>query len=128
MACPSLTSAYFIPCNVPLLHFLQIIGCNTSVKVVKNKLAPPFKTAEFEIEFGKGISREGEILDQALKYGVVAKVGSVHSYNGEIIGNSRENAKDHVRGHADLQDALIMHIRERLAGDGKEQSLPGPTI
>eukprot|EP00250_Pteridium_aquilinum_P002067 c12277_g1_i1 orf=319-867(-) len=100
----------------------QIAGSYTIVKVVKNKLAPPFKTAEFQIEFGKGISREGEILDQALKYGVIVKSGSVHLYNGKEMGKGREDVKEYLRGHAELQETLVMRIKERLAGVGEEHS------
>ncbi|KAI5055771.1 hypothetical protein GOP47_0029292 [Adiantum capillus-veneris] len=92
----------------------QII--NTMVKVVKNKLAPPFKTAEFEIELDRGISKEGEVLDQAVKHGVVEKSGSLYFYNGVRIGDGRENAKKFLRGDVELQETLTVCVKERLAG------------
>lgn len=98
----------------------QVIGSSTLVKVVKNKLAPPFKTAEFEIEFGKGISKEGEILDQALKHGLVSKSGNWHIFEDERMGNGRENAKNYLREHVELRETLFTRIKERLVGDGKE--------
>lgn len=101
----------------------QVIGSSTLVKVVKNKLAPPFKTAEFEIEFGKGISREGEILDQALKHGLVCKSGNWHICEDERMGNGRENAKNYLREHVELRETLFTRIKERLVGDGKEHPL-----
>ena len=71
----------------------EIIGNRTRIKVVKNKIAPPFKEAEFDIMFGKGISREGDILDLAVKFDIVDKSGAWYAYNGEKIGQGRENAK-----------------------------------
>jgi recombination protein RecA len=72
----------------------EIIGNRTRIKVVKNKIAPPFKEAEFDIMFGKGISREGDILDLAVKFDIVDKSGAWYAYNGEKIGQGRENAKN----------------------------------
>ena len=71
----------------------QIIGNQTRVKVVKNKVAPPFKVVEFDILYGEGISKEGEIIDLGVLSGIVEKSGSWYSYNGERIGQGRENAK-----------------------------------
>ena len=71
----------------------EIIGNRTRIKVVKNKIAPPFKEAEFDIMFGKGISKEGDILDLAVKFDIVDKSGAWYAYNGEKIGQGRENAK-----------------------------------
>ena len=77
----------------------EVIGSHTKVKVVKNKIAPPFKTAEFDIMFGKGISREGNILDLAADIGIVNKSGAWYAYNGEKIGQGRENAKNYLTEH-----------------------------
>ena len=71
----------------------EVIGNQTRVKIVKNKLAPPFKTVEFDIMYGEGISKTGEILDLASKLGLVEKAGAWYSYNGDRIGQGRENAK-----------------------------------
>ena len=92
----------------------EIIGSKTRVKVVKNKVAPPFKTAEFEIIFGKGISNSGCILDMAVAQGLIEKSGSWFSYNGEKIGQGRENAKLYLENHPELMDSLSDTIRDRL--------------
>ena len=76
----------------------------TRVKVVKNKIAPPFKEAEFDIMFGKGISREGDILDLAVNLGLVSKSGSWFAYNGDKIGQGRENAKHYLTEHPDIME------------------------
>ncbi|MCO5553707.1 hypothetical protein L7F22_007233 [Adiantum nelumboides] len=101
-------------------QFKTIHQSNTVVKVVKNKLAPPFKTAEFEIESGRGISKEGEVLDQAVKHGAVEKSGSLFFYNGTRIGDGRDNAKKFLRGDVQLQETLAVCIKESLARGGKE--------
>lgn len=96
----------------------ETIGSNTLVKVVKNKVAPPFKTAEFEIEFGKGISKEGEILDHALKFGFIKKSGGWLSYNDESMGNGKENAKKYLRENLELRETLLIRIKEQLKHSG----------
>ena len=80
----------------------EIVGSHTKVKVVKNKVAPPFKQAEFDIMFGTGISREGEILDLASDCSVVNKSGAWYSYNGDKIGQGRENAKIYLKDHPEV--------------------------
>ncbi len=93
----------------------EIIGSKTRVKVVKNKVAPPFKTAEFEIIFGKGISNSGCVLDMAVAHGVIDKSGSWFSYNGERIGQGRENAKKYLEDHPDVMDDISNKIKEKLS-------------
>ena len=100
----------------------EIIGSKTRVKVVKNKMAPPFKTAEFEIIFGKGISNSGCILDMAVSYGYIEKSGSWFSYNGEKIGQGRENAKMYLENHTELMDMLSDKIKEKLKPAEEEQA------
>ena len=100
----------------------EIIGSKTRVKVVKNKMAPPFKTAEFEIIFGKGISNSGCILDMAVSYGYIEKSGSWFSYNGEKIGQGRENAKMYLENHPELMDMLSDKIKEKLKPAEEEQT------
>ena len=78
----------------------EMVGNRTRVKIVKNKIAPPFKEAEFDIMFGKGISKEGDILDLAVKCDLVSKSGAWFAYNGDKIGQGRENAKTYRSGHA----------------------------
>ncbi len=96
----------------------EMIGNRTRVKVVKNKIAPPFKEAEFDIMFGKGISREGDVLDLAVTLGLVNKSGSWFSYNGDKIGQGRENAKNYLKEHEEVMTALDTKIREQYNFDG----------
>ncbi|HHV95504.1 MAG TPA: recombinase RecA [Clostridiaceae bacterium] len=95
----------------------EIIGSKTRVKVVKNKVAPPFKEAEFDIIYGEGISREGNILDVAVNLDIVNKSGSWYSYNDQRIGQGRENAKQFLKENKDIADEIERKIREnyRLA-------------
>ena len=90
----------------------EIVGNRTRVKVVKNKIAPPFKEAEFDIMFGKGISREGDILDLAVGLELVNKSGAWFAYNGEKIGQGRENAKKYLAEHPEVMETLDRQIRE----------------
>ncbi len=90
----------------------EVIGNHTRVKVVKNKVAPPFKEAEFDIMFGKGISREGDILDLASNLGIVNKSGAWYAYAGEKIGQGRENAKQYLAGHPDVRDEVEQKVRD----------------
>lgn len=89
----------------------DMVGSHTKVKVVKNKVAPPFKQAEFDIMFGTGISREGEILDLAADCAVVNKSGAWYSYNGDKIGQGRENAKLYLKEHQDIFDEIERKVR-----------------
>ena len=90
----------------------EIVGSHTKVKVVKNKVAPPFKQAEFDIMFGTGISREGEILDLASDCSVVNKSGAWYSYNGERIGQGRENAKQFLKDNLQVCEEVERKVRE----------------
>lgn len=92
----------------------EIIGSKTRVKVVKNKVAPPFKQAEFEIIFGKGICNSGCVLDMAVANGYIEKSGSWFSYNGEKIGQGRENAKLYLENHPEIMELLEAKIKEKL--------------
>lgn len=96
----------------------EMIGNRTRVKVVKNKIAPPFKEAEFDIMFGKGISKEGDILDLAVELGLVNKSGAWFSYNGDKIGQGRENAKIYLSEHREVMDVLDAKIRAHYNFDG----------
>ena len=93
----------------------EIVGNRTRVKVVKNKLAPPFKTCEFDIIYGKGISREGCILDLALEYGIIQKSGSWFAYNGEKIGQGKENVKQYLADNPDIYEEIENQIKDELA-------------
>ena len=90
----------------------DVVGNQTRVRVVKNKMAPPFKTVEFDIMYGEGISKLGERLDLGVKHGVIEKAGSWYSYDSERIGQGRENAKVYLREHADVADLIEAAIRE----------------
>ena len=89
----------------------QIIGNQTRVKVVKNKVAPPFKVVEFDILYGEGISKEGEIIDLGVLSGIVEKSGSWYSYNGERIGQGRENAKKFLLDNSEISNEIEDLIR-----------------
>ncbi len=89
----------------------EIIGSHSRVKVVKNKLAPPFQEAEFDIIFGQGISREGDLLDLASDQGLIKKSGAWFSYGGERIGQGRENAKAYLREHPQVAIELDKQVR-----------------
>ncbi|GIW08310.1 MAG: hypothetical protein KatS3mg060_3115 [Dehalococcoidia bacterium] len=92
------------------------VGSRVKVKVVKNKVAPPFRQAEFDLLFGSGISREGDILDLAVEAGIVKKSGSFYSYGEQRIGQGRENAREYLKAHPDLTDQLEAEIRAIAAG------------
>jgi len=92
----------------------DIIGNRTKVKVVKNKVAPPFKTTEVDLVYGEGISRTGEVLDLAVEHELIKKSGSWFSYDGEKIGQGRENVKKHLKENEDLLRRLEEQVREKL--------------
>lgn len=109
----------------------EMIGNRVRVKVVKNKVAPPFKEAEFDIMFGKGISRTGDVLDLAVKQNIIQKSGAWFAYNDSKIGQGRENAKLFLAEHPDLMDEVEAKVRASLNignGDGepeKQETEPG---
>jgi recombination protein RecA len=92
----------------------QVIGSRTRVKVVKNKIAPPFKEAEFDIIFGTGISKEGDILDLAVSSGLVEKSGAWYSYDGERLGQGRENARKLLAENTDVRDKIAVAVKEKI--------------
>jgi recombination protein RecA len=89
----------------------EIIGNRTKVKVVKNKVAPPFKIAEFDIVYGEGISKSGDILDLAVELDIVEKAGAWYSYNGERVGQGRENAKTFLQDHPEMMAEIDHKVR-----------------
>lgn len=114
----------------------EMVGNHTKVKVVKNKVAPPFKQAEFDIMFGTGISREGEILDLAAECNVVNKSGAWYSYNGERIGQGRENVKIYLKDHPEICDEIEKQVRvqyhlipeeENAAKEADKAAVPAET-
>jgi recombination protein RecA len=92
----------------------EAIGNETKVKVVKNKVSPPFKTAEFDILFGEGISREGEIIDMGVEARIIEKSGAWYAYNGEKIGQGRDNTREFLRENPALAREIENKVREGL--------------
>ena len=92
----------------------DIIGSRTKVKVEKNKVAPPFKTAEFDIMYGEGISIIGCLIDAAIDVGIIEKSGSWFSYNGDKIGQGKENVKAYLSSHPEIADEIDRQVREKL--------------
>lgn len=91
----------------------EVVGNRTRVKVVKNKVAPPFKEAEFDIMFGKGISKEGDILDLAVQQDIINKSGAWYSYNGEKIGQGRENTKLYLANNPEIMNEVEQQVRNK---------------
>jgi len=104
----------------------QVTGSRTKVKVVKNKVAAPFREAEFDILYGEGISREGDLLDLAATHNIVEKSGSWFSYKGERIGQGRENARQFLKDNKDVMAKLDAEVRKVL-GLATAQAQPAPT-
>lgn len=105
----------------------EVIGNRTRIRVVKNKIAPPFKEAEFDIMFGKGISREGDILDLAAKENVIVKSGAWYAYNGAKIGQGRENSKIYLREHPEIMEEVERKVREIFSPAEKNEEQPEDT-
>jgi recombination protein RecA len=91
----------------------EVVGNQTRVKVVKNKLAPPFRQVEFDIMYGEGISKVGELIDLGVKVGIIEKSGAWFSYDNQRIGQGRENAKQFLRDHKDMAAAIDARVREQ---------------
>ena len=99
----------------------QYVGNLTRVKVVKNKVAAPFKTVDIEIIYGKGISREGEVLDMAVNYDIINKSGAWFSYNDEKIGQGRENVKAYIASNPDFAAEIEAKIKEQLSKKDEDE-------
>jgi len=91
----------------------EIIGAETRVKVVKNKVAPPFRKAEFDMLYGEGISLEGEIIDQAVKLNIIEKSGSWYSYNGEKVGQGKDNVREFLKGNPETSKDIENQVRDK---------------
>ena len=107
----------------------QVLGNRTKAKIVKNKVAPPFKQAEFDIMYGKGISRSGDILDCAVDGGLIEKAGSWYSYKGDRIGQGRENVKSYLETNPQVMDEIQTQLLDMLRasraggeGDGSDDA------
>jgi recombination protein RecA len=107
----------------------EVIGSRTKVRVVKNKVAPPFREAEFDILYGTGISREGELVDLASELGIVEKSGAWYSFEGERIGQGRENTKEFLREHPDMTATIEQRVRAHhgMPGTGEMPAADEPT-
>jgi recombination protein RecA len=103
----------------------DVIGSRTRVRVVKNKLAPPFTEAEFDVIYGEGISRIGDLIDAAVEQGIIDKSGAWYAFGGERIGQGRENAKRFLAEHTDIFDAIYGKAREALGLTGKDKESHG---
>jgi recombination protein RecA len=91
----------------------EVVGARTRVKVVKNKVAPPFRQAEFDITYGRGISREGAVLDMAVELGIAKKSGAWFTYDGEQLGQGRENSKQFLAENPDVMVQMTERVREK---------------
>lgn len=108
----------------------DIVGNRTKIKVVKNKVAPPFKVAEVDIMYGQGISKEGELLDLGVANDVVDKSGAWYSYNGERMGQGKENVKNFLKENPEIRQDIDDKLREKLGifdGDVKEEEEEAPS-
>jgi len=107
---------------------VEVVGNRTRTKIVKNKVAPPFKQAEFDIMYGKGISREGSLLDIGVDLGLVKKSGAWYTYDGEQLGQGRENAKQFLLDHPEVMVEISERIRSQLgigvSAEGDEKMSP----
>ena len=92
----------------------MVVGSRTKVKVVKNKVAAPFREAEFDIIYGEGISREGDLLDLGVTHNIVEKSGSWFSYKGDRIGQGRENARQFLKDNPDIRQSIDLELRKVL--------------
>lgn len=109
----------------------EVVGNRTRVKIVKNKVAPPFKEAEFDIMFGQGISREGDILDLAADHGIVNKSGAWYAYNGDKIGQGRENAKQYLKENELVCEEIEAKVRDlvfKLSENMSEEAAKTPEV
>jgi recombination protein RecA len=106
-----------------------VVGSRTKVKVVKNKVAAPFRDAEFDILYGEGISREGDVLDLAVANNIVEKSGAWFSYSGERIGQGRENVRQYLKDNRDTFDRIHQQLRQKLGiGGVKEAEVPAVPV
>ena len=106
----------------------EVVGSRTRVKVVKNKVAPPFRQAEFDITYGHGISKMGSILDIALERNIVGKSGSWYTYGEQRVGQGRENAKSFLEEHPEIAGEIESRIREELAALTSRNGVTGDAV
>jgi recombination protein RecA len=104
-----------------------VIGNRTKIKIVKNKVAPPFREAEFDIVYGEGISKEGDLIDMGVAQNLVEKSGAWYSFKGERIGQGRENAKQFLKDNPDVKNKVDTELR-KLLGLTRTESVTAPPI
>src|SRR5512135_1772401 len=102
----------------------EVIGSETRVKVVKNKVAPPFREANFDILYGEGISREGEIIEMGVAHNIIEKSGAWYAYNGDRIGQGKDNAREYLREHPEIAFEVENRIREKVGVAARETPAP----
>ncbi|VAW79818.1 RecA protein [hydrothermal vent metagenome] len=102
----------------------EIVGNETRVKVVKNKMAPPFRQAEFEIRYGEGISREGELIDLGVKHDLVDKAGAWYSYNGDRIGQGKDNVRNYMKENPKMAEEIDRQLRAKLLETAEVDEMP----
>ena len=102
----------------------EILGNETRVKVVKNKVAPPFKKAEFDILYGEGISREGEIVELGVLHNLVEKAGAWYSYNGEKIGQGKDNSREYLKQNPEIANEIELKIRSIVGVAAQTEAMP----
>ena len=106
----------------------EVIGSETRVKVVKNKVAPPFRQAEFEILYGEGTSREGELIELGVQNNLVEKSGAWYSYKGDRIGQGKDNVRQYLKEHADMANEIDKALRDKLLVKGGNSPLPAVEV
>jgi recombination protein RecA len=105
-----------------------VVGNHVRVKVVKNKVAPPFRQAEFEILYGEGTSREGELIELGVAHNLVDKSGAWYSYNGDRIGQGKDNTRLYLKEHPEVADAIDLQLRAKLLAKGGTSPLPAVEV
>jgi recombination protein RecA len=106
----------------------EVIGSETRVKVVKNKVAPPFRQAEFEILYGEGTSREGELIELGVAHNLVEKSGAWYSYNGDRIGQGKDNVRLYLKEHPEISAAIDAQLRAKLLVKAGSSPLPAVEV
>ena len=106
----------------------EVIGSETRVKVVKNKVAPPFRQAEFEILYGEGTSREGELIELGVLHNLIEKSGAWYSYKGDRIGQGKDNVRLFLKEHAEMANEIDAALREKLLVKGGNSPLPAVEV